>query len=202
MTTIRLRGGVEIEEPLDMALGFVTAYSSYEFPDLSGPMAFDESDLRAANRGGARISAAEIAAILERRREIGSALRGLDSAASLEGATASVPWESLNRLFDCFAEIRGVGYSKLTKTLHRKRPALIPILDSVVQAYLTQDEPTLPAPFGEHAVALVRLYKEDLDPNTRALGELQRELAIRGHRLTKVRILDILIWSVSVPTSS
>jgi Family of unknown function (DUF6308) len=185
-----------------MALGFVTAYSSYEFPALSGPMAFDESDLRAANRGGARISAAEMAAILERREEIDSALRGLDPAASLEGATASVPWEPLKRLFDCFAEIRGVGYSKLTKTLHRKRPALIPILDSVVRAYLTQDEPSLPTPFGEYATALVRLTKEDLDLNSRALGELQRELASRGHRLTKVRILDILIWSVSVPTSS
>jgi len=182
-----------------VALGFLEAYPGYDFPDTSGPTSFGESDLRLANRAGARISGAEIVAILERRGDIESALRGLDPAASLEGGTSSVPWEPLNRLFDCFAEIRGVGYSKLTKTLHRKRPALIPILDSVVQAYLTQDEPPLPAPFGEHATTLVRLYKEDLDRNSRALGELQRELAIRGHRLTKVRILDILIWSVSVP---
>jgi hypothetical protein len=38
-------------------------------------VSFDESDLRLANRGGARISAAEIAAILDRRREIERALR-------------------------------------------------------------------------------------------------------------------------------
>lgn len=188
-----------MKEPLEVALGFLEAYPGYDFPDTSGPTLFGESDLRLANRAGARISAAEIAAILERRGEIESALRGLDPAASLEGATASVPWEPLTRLFDSFAGVKGFGHSKLTKTLHRKRPALIPILDSVVQTHLTKDEPPLPTPFGERAVALVRLYKDDLDRNSRALGELQRELARRGHRLTKVRILDILIWSVSVP---
>jgi Family of unknown function (DUF6308) len=100
---------------------------------------------------------------------------------------------------DSFAGVKGFGHSKLTKTLHRKRPALIPILDSVVQAHLTKDEPPLPTPFGERGVALIHLYKEDLDRNSGALGDLQRELARRGHRLTKVRILDILIWSVSAP---
>jgi hypothetical protein len=182
-----------------VVLRFLETYPGYDFPDTSGPMAFDESDLRAANRDGARISAAEIAAILERRGEIESALCGLDPATSLEGATASVPWEPLTRLLDSFAGVKGFGHSKLTKTLHRKRPALIPILDSVVQAYLTKDEPPLPTPFAERAVALVRRYKEDLDRNSWALGELQRELARRDHRLTKVRVLDILIWSGSVP---
>jgi hypothetical protein len=45
-------------------------YSSYEAYDPSGPASFDERDLRLTNRGGARISAAEITAILERRVKI------------------------------------------------------------------------------------------------------------------------------------
>jgi hypothetical protein len=50
----------------------------------------------------------------------------------------------------------------MTKALHRKRPALIPMLDSVVQAYLTRDDPGTgsSASFGERATALVRSYKE------------------------------------------
>ena len=87
----------------------------------------------------------------------------------------------------------------MTKALHPKRPALIPILDSFVQAYLASDEPS-PGSFGERAVELVRGYKRDLDRNRRALRELQRELASRGYRVTEVRILDILIWSVSAAT--
>jgi hypothetical protein len=202
VSTIILRGGVEVEKPLELALEFLAAYSSYEAYDSSGPASFDESDLRLANRGGARISAAEIAAILERRGEIERALRKIHPDASLADATSSIPWIPLTRLFDAFADIRGIGFSKMTKALHRKRPALIPMLDTVVQAYLTRDDPGpgTSVSFGERATALVHGYKQDLDRNRSVLHELQRELASRGYRLTEVRILDLLIWSLSAAT--
>jgi hypothetical protein len=202
MSTIILRGGVEVENPLEMALEFLAMYSSYEASDPSGPAFFTESDLRLANRGGARISATEIAAILERRGEIERALRKIHIDASLVDATGSIPWIPLTRLFDAFADIRGIGFSKMTKALHRKRPALIPMLDSVVQEYLTRDDPGTRSSdsFGERATALVRSYKRDLDRNRAVLHELQRELASREYRLTEVRILDVLIWSISAAT--
>jgi Family of unknown function (DUF6308) len=191
----------EVANPLELALGFLEAYSIYEGPDASGRVSFDEPDLTLANRDGARISAAEIAAILERRRAIEHALRAIAPEASLASAPSSVPWIPLTRLFEAFADIRGVGFSKMTKALHRKRPALIPMLDSVVQAYLLHDaRETRPSgSFGERATALVRGYKLDLDRNRSALRELKGELARRGHPLTEVRILDLLIWSTHVP---
>jgi hypothetical protein len=202
MSTIILRGGVEAGHPLELALEFLASYSSFDAYNSSGPGSFDEPDLRLANRGGARISAAEIAAILERRGEIERALHTIHPDASLADATSSVPWIPLTRLFDAFAEIRGVGFSKMTKALHPKRPALIPMLDSVVQAYLTEDELESHSSesFGARATALVRSYKRDLDRNQSALQEIQRELTRRGYRLTEVRILDILIWSASAAT--
>jgi len=189
-----------VDNPLELALEWVETYSSYEAEEGSGPVSFDESDLRLANRGGARISAAEIAAILERRDEIERGLREIRPDSSLAAATSSIAWVPLTRLFDAFADIRGVGFSKMTKALHKKRPALIPMLDSVVQEYLTGDEPEVASSgtFGERATALVRSYKRDLDRNRSALRRMQRELARREHRLTEVRILDLLIWSVSV----
>jgi hypothetical protein len=202
MSTIILRGGIEVENPLELALEFLAAYSSYEARDSSGPASFDESDLRQANRGGARTSAAEIAAILERRGEIEGALREIRPAASLAETASAIPWPPLTRLFDAFSDIRGVGFSKMTKALHPKRPALIPMLDSVVQAYLTKDDPASGSSgtFGERATVLVRSYKVDLDRNRSALHELRRELGSREHRLTEVRILDLVIWSVSAAT--
>jgi hypothetical protein len=202
MSRIILRGGVEVDNPLELALEFLAAYSSYEADDSSGPTSFDECDLRGANRGGARISAAEIAAILERRAEIERALRKVDPDASLADATSSIPWIALTRLFDAFADIRGIGFSKMTKALHPKRPALIPMLDSVVQAYLTRDDPDARSSgsFGERATALVRSYKRDLDRNSSVLRQLQRDLAGRSYRLTEVRVLDLLIWSLSAAT--
>jgi hypothetical protein len=191
-----LRNAVEIEDPLRVSLDFVEAYWRSDASDPSRSASFDESDLRLANRGGARISAAEIAAILQRRPAIEQALRAIAPNASLAGAAKSVPWLPLRQLVDAFADIRGVGFSKMTKALHPKRPALIPMLDSVVQKYLEDDELGTQAPFGERALGLVRGYKRDLDHNRAALRAVRQELARRGHAITEVRILDLLIWSV------
>jgi hypothetical protein len=190
MKRVTLRGGVEIVDPLAVALAFAEAYPGYD-SQSSDPDSFEQSDLKLANRGGARISAVEQAAILERSGQVVRALRGIGRDASL--LDTSIPWAPLTGLFDGFGGIRGVGFSKMTKGLHRKRPALIPILDSVVQAYLTIGDP--PDSFGEHATALVRSYKRDIDCNRSALRYVRRELAACGHELTEVRILDILIWS-------
>jgi hypothetical protein len=190
-----LRNGVEVEDPLATLLGFLERWA-FDFSEGSGPDSFGEPDLRMANRGGARISAAEIAAVLARRRRIGEALRAIASDASLTGAASSVPWLPLRRLYDAFADLRGVGFSKMTKALHPKRPALIPMLDSEVQRYLEDDDPGPQAPFGERALALTRGYKVDLDLNRATLGALRRKLARRGYALTDVRILDLLIWAL------
>jgi hypothetical protein len=199
--TVTLRRGIEIEKGLELALAFLGPSSSYD-AYVSSDSAFEEADLRLANRGGARISAAQIAAILERREEIERALNQIDPRASLMSSTRTIPWTAATLLFNAFADIHGIGFSKMTKALHRKRPALIPILDSVVQRYLTEDDASARSleTFGDRATALVRSYKRDLDRNRGELKEIQRELAGRGYRLTEVRILDILIWSVSAPT--
>lgn len=194
MTPVVLRAAVEIADPLELALGFLEAYGPDDPDGASRPGVFDERDLRRANRGGARISAAEQAAVLARRAQIEAALREIPADASL--AARTVPWAPLTRLFDGFGDIRGVGFAKTTKALHGKRPALIPILDSVVQAYLASAEPA-PDGFGERATALVRSYKRDLDRNGAALRDVQGALARRGYMLTEVRILDLLIWSAA-----
>jgi hypothetical protein len=190
---VGLRHGIEIEDPLPVVLGFL---ESWRFEAGDPSVSFAEADLRLANRGGARISAAEIASILERRRPIERALLALDPDASLAGAANSLPWLPLRQLFDAFADIRGVGFSKMTKALHPKRPALIPMLDSVVQTYLADDDLGPEAPFGERALRLVRGYKRDLDRNRTALRAIRQELARQQYGLTEVRILDLLIWSV------
>ena len=195
-----LRNGVAIVNPLPAVLGLLEEQWAYDVSEVSAPRSFGESDLRLANRGGARISAGEIAAILERRRRIERALRAIAPDASLAGIANSVPWLPLRRLLDAFADIPGIGFSKMTKALHRKRPELIPLLDSVVQRYLGDDDPGPQAPYGERGLALVRGYKRDLDRNRAALRAVRREVARRDYVLTEVRILDLLIWSVEAPT--
>jgi hypothetical protein len=194
-----LRAGVVIEDPLGAVLGFVKSPWPFDVSGASRSASFGESDVRLANRGGARISAAQMAAILERRRTIELALQAIAPDASLAGAENSVPWLPLRQLFDAFADIRGVGFAKMTKALYPKRPALIPMLDSVVQKYLQDDDPGAQVSFGERALGLVRGYKRELDRNRTAMGAVRQELARRGYGLTEVRILDLLILSAVVP---
>jgi Family of unknown function (DUF6308) len=197
-----LRNGVGIEDPLHVVLDFLQAYGRLGISDPGQPVAFGEADLRLANRGGARISAAEIAAVLERRGAIEEALRAIAPDVSLAGAADSVPWLVLRQLFDAFADIRGVGFAKMTKALHPKRPALIPMLDSIVQKYLQDDDLGAHAPFAERALGLVHGYKRDLDRNRAAVRAVRGELAGSGCALTEVRILDLLILSASAGTTT
>lgn len=86
-----LRGGVVIEDPLSVVLGFLAHW---------------HLDL---------VSAAQIAAILERRDAIERALGAIAPDALLSAEENSVPWLPLRQLFDAFAGIRGVGFAKMTK---------------------------------------------------------------------------------------
>ena len=190
-----LRNGVGIEDPLGAVLGFLKAPGRFDISDPARPGSFGEPDLRLANWGGARISAAQIAAILQRRGPIELALQDIPPGASLSAAVNAVPWLPLRQLFDAFADIPGVGLAKMTKTLYPKRPALIPMLDSMVQTYLRDDDLGALAPFAERALGLVRGYQRDLDRNQAAVQAVRQELTRRGYKLTEVRILDLLILS-------
>ena len=190
-----LRNGVVVEDPLGAVLGLLKGPWHFDIGDPLQPVSFGEADLRLANRGGARISAAEIAAVLERRGAIERALRAIAPGASLAAEADSVPWMPLRQLFDAFEGIRGIGLAKVTKALHPQRPALIPLLDSAVRKYLEDDDLGAQAPFGERALELVRGYKSDLDRNRQAVRAVRLELVRRNSGLTEVRILDLLIWS-------
>jgi hypothetical protein len=85
-----LRNDVEVEDPLNVVLVYIEAWH-LDDGEPSRPRSFGESDLRLANRGGARISAAEIAVILERCRAIERALWAIAADASLAGPPKSVP---------------------------------------------------------------------------------------------------------------
>jgi hypothetical protein len=190
-----LRDGAEVDDPIRVVLGFLKAPGRFDVSDPARPASFGEPDLRLANRAGARISAAQIAAILQRRGPIERALRDIPPGASLSAQVDSVPWLPLRQLFEAFADLRGVGMSKMTKALYPKRPALIPLLDSVVQAYLRDDDPGAQVPFADRALGLVRGYQRDLHRNQAGVQAIRQDLTGRGYALTEVRILDLLILS-------
>ncbi len=92
------------------------------------------------------------------------------------------------------SDIRGVGLAKMTKVLHKKRPALIPMLDSVVVAYLRAVDDIPTGHSSDVALALHRSYKVELDANLTTIQWVQRELTrcrIRPKRVSDPRSLHV-----------
>jgi hypothetical protein len=204
---IVLRSGFTIEDPLNTALGFFrtdAAYRVYDGLPVAADATISEPDIRVANCGGARISAAEVAALLERRAAFEAALARIPPPASLSNPDDEIPWPALADLYGAAEGVRGVGLAKLTKFLHKKRPALIPMLDSVVVRYLRSVDELPPAgtALGELATALTRSFKRDLDPNLAAIRAVQRELAASGYELTECRLLDLFVWEHADPSGA
>jgi hypothetical protein len=78
-----------------------------------------------------------------------------------------------------------------TKMLYLKRPALMPVLDSLVVAQLG-------GPSDESVAETVRMIEHvraEGRANLETLLSIRRLLAARGLERTLVRILDALLWS-------
>jgi hypothetical protein len=91
----------------------------------------------------------------------------------------------------------GVRGTIVSKVLHRKRPDLVPLYDSRIDtAYrasgLISRDPQ--RPWVEFMALLCRHMRADLQANADAFAELQTLASEAGAALSRLRILDILVW--------
>ena len=197
---LHFRNGVQLDDPTELAVLFLEndySYRSYDSVPVPADDVLREEDLRMANRIGARMSAAEGAGILEHAPEMEAALRRIPTDVSLADPEDRIPWDALHELYAAPSDVPGIGLAKLTKALHKKRPLLIPMLDSVVAGYLRSVDSIPPGGGVAAATALTRSYKEDLDANRETLECVQAELDARGYALSLCRILDLYTWAYS-----
>ncbi len=198
MTGLHFRNGVVLREPLTLALLCLEhdyGYRTYDSAPVRADSAWRREDAQIANRIGARMSSREIDALMGRKAEIEGALGRIPGDASLAEQSGEIPWDALCDLYRAFGGISGVGLAKATKALHRKRPHLIPMLDSVVVGYLRSVEQIPVGDFAEEALGLTRSYKVDLDANAETLVSVQLGLNEQGYTLSLCRILDLYTWT-------
>lgn len=194
------RNGIQLDDPAELAVLFLEndySYRSYDSVAVPADDVIREADLRIANRIGARMSAVEIAGILAHAPAMETALERIPADMSLADPDERIPWDALHELYSAPSDVSGIGLAKLTKALHKKRPHLIPMLDSVVAGYLRSvDE--IPSGGGLAAAsALTRSYKTDLDANRATLECVRAELEEHGYVLSLCRILDLYTWAYS-----
>ena len=196
--SLTLRSGADLDDPLELARVFIAqdgSYQNYDLAEVSRDDRLSESDVRVANRIIARMGQDTVAAILTRAPAASAALARIPADASLVRQDADIPWLPLEDLFGAFESLPGVGLPRLTKVLHKKRPALVPILDSVVDRYLVAVGGPVAGALGERGTALTRLYKEELDACLPVLACVREALLADGVDLTECRLLDIYLWA-------
>jgi len=186
---LTLRNDVTIDDPLQRALEFLAEDSSYLKYDLA-PVVHDNvlmrEDIQIANQMIARMSPRVIDGIYARADVINAALALIPSRATLAAADDMVPWRALTELMGAVDGIPEVGLPRATKVLHKKRPALIPILDSVLEKYLRAvDRLYRSGDFAADAVALIRSYKRELDSALPTLSRAQGRAPHTRHRANR-----------------
>lgn len=84
----------------------------------------------------------------------------------------------------------GIGIARLTKGLHRKRPNLIPVCDSVVRKALDVDG----GGKADRIVLCLDRLRAEGQANLGRLDGLRNLAKSRGAELTQLRILELLYW--------
>ncbi len=209
---IFLRNGVVIDKPENVILRYYEEMGS-------GTRAYDEGVIPTDDRfpreqliaacelankiGGRGIPGRAIDDLCGRQSRIAKKLEEVPSTITILNESENIPWMSITELFDAF-RVPYVTIARYTKMLHKKRPNLIPILDSHVR-----DDYFLPTiargaiaglSDAERATYLVREMRKDVSENSEALFYLH-EWRGKPYPISILRLFDILIWCRFGPNS-
>lgn len=150
--------------------------------------------------GGRGIPELALSVLALHRSGIEQALRSVPSTVSILDEFSEIPWDNLGQLFST-CRVRGMGVARVTKMLHKKRPKIIPILDSVMVGYLLplmSRRVVRGESDAERSVRFIQELKKDVDNNKTVLIELCN-WEVKPYPISILRVFDILVWSALGP---
>ena len=197
-TQLNLPSGLVIEDVQAKLAGlFSRWYDLYDAVPVPRDDTLRSEEIALCIMMNSRMSGNTGLAVWEHREDIQRGLRLIPADADL--ASVHVPWEGVQALFDPFQSIPRAKLGVATKILHKKRPGLIPMLDTLlVGHYHPRLAKTRARTLGGYAVNLMKLFREDLlavFPEVTALCSIASE---RQKPVTPVRMLDHMGWSALV----
>jgi hypothetical protein len=196
-------GTLVVETPDQVLLDYLDVRNGYAFPSYdrlvtNGAATLVDGDLLAPALIGAEVDRGRFALL----REMLPALSGIASlpAVPLESADDA----TVDQVADLFAVLdeapyagKGVRGTIISKVLHRKRPDLVPLYDSrIFESYTAPGaiERSTHRSWREFMALLCTQMRDDLQAESAAFDELVGVAGDAGALLTRLRILDILVW--------
>ena len=206
MTSLSLCAGtLEVDDAeqllatyLDPRNGF--AWPAYDTLVTNGTSELVSADLLAPVLLGAHVDASRFRTLSEMSPHLGG-VADLPPVA-LQEADDDV----VGRVATLFAVLDDPGYARarrgvrgtvVAKVLHRKRPDLVPLYDSRIFAAYTAPGAIERVPERSWVIfmgLLCRAMRADLQAESASFERLQGDAAGSGARLSRLRILDILVW--------
>jgi cyclic pyranopterin monophosphate synthase len=194
--SLTLQTGATIEDAAQAAKVVYDKEPNVAAYDLQGVAADDSvrsPEIEAAAPLIPGFSAAMVDQLARRDPEISHALSQIPARASLTDPYDAIPWSAVKDLIGASVG-PGVGLSRATKVLHKKRPALIPVIDEPIVRYAMRVDPGLPAEPADSAVRIMEILKVDLDRNLDSLARASED--VDDVALTPLRVLDLSIRSL------
>jgi len=204
MSPLRLCAGtLEVEHPDQVLLDYLDVRNGYAYPSYdrlvtNGAATLVDADLLAPALIGAEVDRGRFSLL----REMLPALGGIGSLPAVPLEEASD--ELVEQVADLFAVLdqapyagKGVRGTIISKVLHRKRPDLVPLYDSrIFESYTAPGciERSVHRTWREFMALLCGQMREDLQAESAGFDELVAVAGDSGALLTRLRILDILVW--------
>ncbi len=204
MSPLRLCAGtLEVEHPDQVLLDYLDVRNGYAYPSYdrlvtNGAATLVDADLLAPALIGAEVDRGRFSLL----REMLPALGGIGSLPAVPLEEASD--ELVEQVADLFAVLdqapyagKGVRGTIISKVLHRKRPDLVPLYDSrIFESYTAPGciERSVHRTWREFMALLCGQMREDLQAESAGFDELVVVAGDSGALLTRLRILDILVW--------
>jgi hypothetical protein len=200
---ILCKGTLQVEHPDAVLLDYVDVRNGFAFPSYdrlvtNGSAALVDGDLLAPSLIGAEVDRGRFALL----REMLPALTGVADLPTVPIEEADD--DAIGQVADLFAVLdeapyagKGVRGTILSKVLHRKRPDLVPLYDSrIFESYTAPGAIPRAAhrTWREFMQLLCTQMREDLRTEGEAFDELVGVAGDAGALLTRLRILDILVW--------
>lgn len=202
--TVRLCAGtLEVEHPEQVLLDHLDTRNSWSYPAYdrlvtNGSAVLVDGDLLAPNLIGAEVDRGRFLLLRELMPRI-AGVADLPPVALQDADDAVV--DQVAALFAVLDEApyagRGVRGTIVSKVLHRKRPDLVPLYDSrIFESYTAPGaiERSAHRTWRASMTLLLRQMRDDLREEAAAFDALVAVAEGAGAPLTRLRILDILIW--------
>ena len=199
--TIDLPSGLSIAHPLARLRAFLTEeFDFYDGIPSEDPNHISAVDVLATVAVNSGINDAALVRTVQ--RGMAKACDSLLADTPVEADLRSFDLEAVRRLLHEAVQVPDILVPRAAKVLHRKRRALIPMLDNVLLGHYIPAGSLAPLQDGhaaEAAAPALVAFRADLLAVWDRLSEIRGVLDSEGFPITQLRALEILVWTEVEP---